>query len=63
MGINMFKENSFVIDDWHPVGAIADAIEGKTYKTKVLGTSIWYKLTNEGLSAKRGHLHTRICRA
>ncbi|HBQ2314530.1 TPA: aromatic ring-hydroxylating dioxygenase subunit alpha [Klebsiella pneumoniae] len=47
----MFKENSFVIDDWHPVGAIADAIEGKTYKTKVLGTSIWYKLTNEGLSA------------
>jgi hypothetical protein len=36
-GIFMHAENSFVIDDWYPVGALAETVSGRKYHTRILG--------------------------
>lgn len=48
----MLNENSFVFDDWHPVGALADTSLGKKYFSRVLAVSIEYTLTEDGLRAE-----------
>jgi len=47
----MLKENSFVYDDWHPVGALAEAVVGKPCHTRILGQAICYTRTPDGLIA------------
>lgn len=47
----MHVENSFVIDDWYPVGALAETVSGRKYHTRILGTAIWYQLTDDVVSA------------
>lgn len=47
----MHVENSFVIDDWYPVGALVETVSGRKYHTRILGTAIWYQLTDDGVSA------------
>lgn len=49
----MLKENSFVVDDWHPVGAIAEHVPGKRYQTKLFGIDIWYTRTDDSVVAGR----------
>ena len=48
----MLNENSFIFDDWHPVGALADTSLGKKYFSRVLAVSIEYTLTEDGLRAE-----------
>lgn len=47
----MHAENSFVIDDWYPVGALAETVSGRKYHTRILGTEIWYQLADGTVSA------------
>ena len=48
----MHKENSFLLNDWHPIAAVAETVVGKQYSTRVLGKEIRYTLTNDHLIAR-----------
>tara|TARA_Y100001968_G_scaffold261757_1_gene249713 strand:- start:9206 stop:10060 length:855 start_codon:yes stop_codon:yes gene_type:complete len=50
--MNMHKENSFLLNDWHPIAAVAETVVGKQYSTRVLGKEIRYTLTNDHLIAR-----------